>query len=619
MTMDFKSKLGNVREGTLNSMIYKSFYNEDIDESLVYLESRDGLDFTGNIFRIVEELSSGNYDDLKIHVHAKHDVVDKIKEYKKNYDLKIDKIITKESLATKTLEKAKYIFTDSGIRPKYVKKPGQIFVNTWHGTPLKLMGKYNIPEEYRVGHVQYVLMSSDYLIYPNDYMKDKMLDSYIIDKIYSGQILLEGYPRNSVFFDNEKRNKFKAIFNLENKEIFIYMPTFRGIFMDRDDEAQKDDVERYLSQLDVNLKDNQVLFAKLHVLNAKNIDFSKFKHIAPFPEGYETYDILNMADILITDYSSVFFDFANTGRKIILFNYDEDEFESYRGFYFPLSELPFPKVQNVEDLVLELNCPKNYDDSEFLTKFCTYDRPDAVKYLCNHIFNNQKNCRVGSVENKKENILIFAGSMLKNNITSSLKNLLSDLDCERYNFFITFKQWDKNIIQNHEEIIGDLPENVGFLPLRYDLALTAPEKNAYNKFLNSQKMTEMPDVLKKAFKRAYDRNFYSFNFKRIIDFEGYNNESLMFAHSGVKNAVWVHDNMLKEIHTRNIQNLNVLHEVYNNFDDICVVSKDLIQPTMQISNKSDNIRVISNFTSVSEDSEMHNEAINDFYQLLDEN
>ena len=104
--MGFKSKLVNLKDSAINSMIYEAYYKEDIDENLVYLESRDGLDFTGNIFRIVEELSTGNYGDLKIHVHAKPHVVDKIKAFQKNYNLRIDEIITKEALATKTAEKA---------------------------------------------------------------------------------------------------------------------------------------------------------------------------------------------------------------------------------------------------------------------------------------------------------------------------------------------------------------------------------------------------------------------------------------------------------------------------------------------------------------------------------
>ena len=207
----------------------------------------------------------------------------------------------------------------------------------------------------------------------------------MIEKIYHGKILLEGYPRNSVFFDEERKEELKKELNLQDKEIFVYMPTFKGILTDRKDEEQKYEIEEYLEELDEKLNDKQLALVKLHVYNRSKLNFDQYKHVKPFIEDYETYDVLNMADVLITDYSSVFFDFANTRRKIVLFNYDEEEYMKYRGTYFPLSDLPFPKVQTIDDLVKELNSPKEYDDSEFLEKFCTYDRPDAAKYICKHV------------------------------------------------------------------------------------------------------------------------------------------------------------------------------------------------------------------------------------------
>ena len=590
--MGFKSKLNNFKECAFNSMIYKEYYNKKIDENLVYLESRDGFDFTGNILRIAEELSSGKYGNFKIHIHVKPNVVDKIKSLQKNYNLKIDKIITKEAIATKTLEKAKYIFTDSGIRPKYVKKEGQIFVTTWHGTPLKVMGKYNTPEEHRLGNVQHPLLSSDYLIYPNDYMMEKMLDSYMIEKIYPGKILLEGYPRNCVFFSE---SELKKDLNLDNYEIFAYLPTFRGLFVDRDDEIQKNDVENYLKKIDLKLKDNQILLAKLHVLNESEIDFNNFKHVKAFPKDYETYDILNMADVLITDYSSVFFDYANTRRKIILFNYDEKDYCSYRGFYFDLDELPFPKVQTVDDLIMEMNTPKNYDDSEFIEKFCTYDNPDAIENICRHVFLNEKKCMEREIKNSNPNILIFAGALYKFGIASSLFNLLNNLDKSRYNFFITFKQWEENIAENHEEIFEMIPDGVEVLPIRFNLTPTIKEKMDYNKYYLASEEMDCPESLHKLFKRSFAKQFGSVKWDMIIDFDGYNHdETLMFTSSDFKSSVWVHNDMVQEIETKKNQNRNILKEAYSNADNVCVVSPSLIKPTKSISGREDNIRVVHN-------------------------
>ena len=590
--MGLKSKLLNFKDCAVNSMIYKAYYKDEIDSNLVYLESRDGLDFTGNILRITEELSTGKYGDLKLFVHAKPKVVDKIKALAKNYDLKIDKIITKEANATKVLEKAKYIFTDSGIRPKYVKKQGQIFVHTWHGTPLKVMGKDNIAEEHRLGNVQHPLLSSDYLLYPNEYMMEKMLESYMIEKIYPGKILLEGYPRNSVFF---KESKLREDLNLKDYEIFVYMPTFRGILMDRNEEGQKNDVEAYLTQLDLQLKDNQLLFAKLHVLNESQIDFDKFTHIRPFPKDYETYDVLNMADVLITDYSSVFFDYANTGRKIILFNYDEEDYCSYRGFYFDLDELPFPKVQTIDELVYQLNTPKEYDDKEFLNKFCTYDNLNAAENICRHIFLNEKTCRETSIKNDNPNILIFAGALYKFGIASALFNLLNNVDRQKYNFFITFKQWEENILENHEEIFRLIPEGVEVLPIRFNLTPTVKEKMDYNKFYLSDDEMDCPKSLDNLFRRSFDKQFGSVKWDMVIDFDGYNHdETLMFAKSGEKSSIWVHNDMVQEIDCKGNQNKNILREAYSLADNVCVVSPGLFEPTSIISGRTDNIKVIHN-------------------------
>lgn len=590
--MGFKSKLQNIKDCAINSMIYNEYYNGNLDDNLVYLESRDGLDFTGNIFRIVEELSTGEYGNLKINVHAKPHVVDKIKALQKNYNLKIDKIITKEAIATKTLEKAKYIFTDSGIRPKYVKKEGQIFINTWHGTPLKLMGKDNIAEEHRLGNVQHPLLSSDYLIFPNNYMMNKMLKAYMIEKIFPGKILLAGYPKNTVFFTG---SELKQKLNLFDFEIFVYMPTFRGILMDRDDEVQKQDVEKYLRQLDSQLKDNQILFAKLHVLNESLIDFSQFDHIKSFPVGYETYDVLNMADVLITDYSSVFFDFANTKRKIILFNYDEEDYISYRGFYLDLDELPFPKVQTVDDLIIELNSQKDYDDSEFLKKFCTYDNSNATKNICKTIFNGEKVCKMRYVKNKNPNILIFAGALYKFGITSSLFNLLNNLDRKNYNFFITFKQWEENILENHEEIFQSIPKGVEVLPIRFNLTPTVREKIDYNKYYLSNEDMDCPKSLYNLFKRSFVKQFGNVDWDMVIDFDGYNHdETLMFSLSGFKSSIWVHNDMIQEIKTKGNQNRNILRESYSHADNVCIVSPSLLNPTSQISGRDDNIKVVHN-------------------------
>lgn len=590
--MPLKQKLANLKDCMDNSSIYKLYYDEKLDDNLIYLESRNGLDFTGNILRIAEEVSTGRYGDFKICVYATPETKSKISRLKRNYNLKIDRIITNENKATEILERAKYIFTDSGIRPKYIKKEGQIFVNTWHGTPLKLMGRDNPGEIISIGHIQHSLLSSDYLIYPNRYMMDRMMNAFMFEKIYQGKILLEGYPRNSVFF---AKSDLKESLGYSNMEIYVYMPTFRGVVNDRDDIKQKDDIEKYLSVIDDNLDENQLMLVNLHPYNQSQIDFSKLNRVEAFPDGYDVYDIVNMADCLITDYSSVFFDFANTRRKIIIFNYDEEEYLKYRGFYMPLDELPFPKVSAVDELVGELNLDKGYDDSEFINEFCTYDNENAAEHICQHVFKSQKCCTELNIEREGKNILIFAGSLMNNGITSSVINLLENVDRKKYNFFITFKQWDQYIVENHESVFAQFPQDIEFLPLRSNFSPTVREKMDLNKFFTSTDTMECPQSLHALFNRSFVRQFGGVDFDIAIDYDGYNHDmSVIFANAGIKNAVWVHNDMISESKTRNKQNLNLLSYIYSKMDHVNVVSDSLIGPTSKISSRKDNIGVIHN-------------------------
>ena len=408
---------------------------------------------------------------------------------------------------------------------------------------------------------------------------------------------MEGYPRNSVFFDKKRKEELKSKFNISDKEIFVYMPTYRGVFYERKDQEQKDIVAEYLREIDESLTDNQILYAKLHPNNHKKINFKKFKHIKAFPKGYETYDILNMANCLITDYSSVFFDYANTKEKIIIFNYDEEEYLKDRELYFPLSELPFPKVQTVEDLIREMNSPKNYDDSEFLEKYCTYDRADSTEYLCRHIFNGEKICKEEKIKNDKKNILIYGGTMKNNEITSSLLNLLENADTEKYNFFLSLRPWEKNVKTNHEEIFKSIPEDIQIFPLRTRLKPTYREEKLLKELKGNA--IKHPKKLKRMFERELERYYYNTPFDAVINYDGYDiEETLLFSYYRRNNSIWIHKNIFSEIDLKNLCE-PALEEAYSNYDIINVLSEDLIEPASQISGRDD-IQVVDDFNNAIE-------------------
>ena len=351
-----------------NSEIYDVYYNTPLDENLVFLESRDGNDFTGNILRICAELHKPAYGNLRFCIYARGDVEQMIRSLAGRYGMDPGRMIfiQSERDAVEWMERAKYLVSDSGIPWMYVKREGQVMLNTWHGTPLKVMGKFTPTEEHRIGTVQHFFLSSDYILYPSYYMKDIMLRSYMMDKVATGKAVMSGYPRNSVFLDREAARRTREELGFGDKTVYVYMPTHRGNSKKSKNSTQLGDVVDYLSELDIMLRDDEEILVKLHVFNQSKIDFYQFDHIKPFPEGYEPYDVLNAADGLITDYSSVMFDYANARKKIILFTYDKEEYFEDRGVYFPLEELPFPNVATPSELLQEMRTPMEYDDTAYV-------------------------------------------------------------------------------------------------------------------------------------------------------------------------------------------------------------------------------------------------------------
>ena len=93
-----------------------------------------------------------------------------------HYGLRVDHLVKFGSISYyRMLSKAGFLINDSTFPGRFIKKDGQIYLNVWHGTPLKCMGRDNLEERYSMGNVMRNLLMSDYLVFPNLYMEEKML------------------------------------------------------------------------------------------------------------------------------------------------------------------------------------------------------------------------------------------------------------------------------------------------------------------------------------------------------------------------------------------------------------------------------------------------------------
>lgn len=574
---------------------YHHYYKKSLNEKLVAVESRNGTDLAGNILRIMEELSKPEYGNFKFIVS----ITDEKRKYAEKllarYNIKNVRLVRFDSWKSLNMTaRAKYILNDSAYVRRYVKKQGQIYLNTWHGTPLKHMGRDNANEVYSMGNVVRNLLQSDYILFPNKYMMDIMSKSYSLNNLYQGIYLLEGYPRNTAFF-KPGREQIRSELGVAQKQVIVYMPTWRGTLANRLLEEQVTALRQYFDRLDSLLTDSQLMYIKLHPLMRSANNFSGYKHIAEYPDTHETYDILNAADILVTDYSSVFYDFACTGRKIILFAYDKEEYLRERGIYLKLEDLPFPMTNTVEDLVYEINTPKNYDDKLFLEIYCPYESAESTARICRHVFLGEKICREEkAVSNGKNNILLFGGNLSKNGLTSAFLNMLQNIDSEEFNYVVSFRQ---SSLYRNPERTRLLPDNVQLVPISSNISSTVSERWLNYRYSKTGKLTKRFQKLqKRLYEREIARHFGGIQFSDVIQFCGYEQYIIeMFQYFSCNKVIYVHSNMVAEINKRSSQKQPVLKLAYNTYNKVALVNEDLIKPTYEISGRKDNFVIINNF------------------------
>ena len=588
----------------VNTGYISAYYHRPLKERWILIESKNGGDLAGNMFQILLELTGEQYREYTVFLSCtkkkREQILNRVREYNITG---VHMVNVNTRRYYKILATAKYLFTDTSFPRQYVKKEGQIITNTWHGTPLKFMGVDVKNRIYAMGNVQRNLLFSDYLVFPNEYMKEIMVRSYQLQNLYQGTILCEGYPRNSCFFHADYGKRIRNELSLGEKQVSVYLPTWRGTLTKKTSDLLLLMMEYYLIPLDSMMEENQVLYVKLHSFVSKTMDFSRYRHIRKFPEQYDTYEFLNMSDVLITDYSSVFFDYANTGKKIILFAYDESQYMKERGLYLRPEELPFPVVKTAARLYSEMKSPKAYDDAEFRKRFCTYDGIGAAERICRHVIKNEKCCKEERMTaNGKKNILIYSTGLSKNGITTALLGLLRKLEKDKYNYYISLTE---DLMKADPERILLIPEGIGFLPIASDIAPSFSEMICNSFFYKSYRYPGLLRGLMKnrfterrkdrMYRREFEKHYAGVPIDCVIQYRGYgiNYISLMEAFPG-KKVIFVHNNMVEELKNKDNQNPVSLKEAYKRYDRVAVVTEDIIPSTLSIYDCSDRLVQVSN-------------------------
>lgn len=359
-----------------------------VNKKVILFESNLGRNYTGNPRAIYEEMVRQGLD----------------RKYRCYFIL--EKPDTPLPGAAKGVKRNRlqyfYLFAIAGIwifdtrHPRYIiKRPQTKYIQTWHGTPLKklaldmdsvyMAGEKGI-DNYKKNFYENT-QAWDYLISQNRFSTEIFRRAFAFNKT----MLEIGYPRNDVLF---AKNNPEDILALKkelglptDKRIILYAPTWR------DNEFYGKGSYKFNPPLDFAklreaLQEDTVLIVKYHYLIMDKIDWSPYKgFIYSCDLSYDISSLYLVSDMMITDYSSVMFDYSLLKRPMLFYCYDLETYkDTLRGFYFDfIKEAPGPITRTTQELI---DAIKNYDESihkekqeAFYAKFNHADDGQASKKI----------------------------------------------------------------------------------------------------------------------------------------------------------------------------------------------------------------------------------------------
>lgn len=520
-----------------SSFYYTKAYNRyKVDKSYIFLESKHGEDIAGNIFNILRSLQKEEFKNYHIGLVLIPEKVELWETLKKHYGFQnVEIILMGTKQYYKALASAGYLATDTSFPPYYIKKSDQVYLNTWHGTPLKEMGRSVAGREYGLGNVQRNFYIADWLLYQNEFSRDIFVDDYMIRNIYPGKIMMSGYPRNSALYHSDLSAKIRKEHNLEGKKLIAYMPTWRGLLHKKNFALQVGTILTYLYQLDKKLDDSTIFFVRLHPFVGDAIDFSNFRHIRPFLPEYDTYDFLNVTDMLVTDYSSIMFDYAVSGKKIILFAYDKEQYLNERGMYIDLDTIEFPVVETIDELVAEFDRP-NQGYPKFHEEYCSHDGENVSDDVCRTWLGVEEKVFVEQTQKVKEkpNVLIYFDGIKGAARWEPIIEKMNQLNLNAVNYYLCFQSGN---FYSATTLLGQLDRRIGYIPLQRGIDATF--KDYFAKLLLTKfgiGSGWFGKTLETFEQRECQKNFGQIKFDKVL-YKGVNSHNLKMLSYATDNLV----------------------------------------------------------------------------------
>ncbi|MFD5399128.1 CDP-glycerol glycerophosphotransferase family protein [Streptomyces sp. NPDC127097] len=301
----------------------------------------------------------------------------------------------------KALAQAEFWVDNQSYPLKLTKRPETTYIQTWHGSALKNMGfdqpALKAQTRRQQEEQQRSLDRFDRFLVRSEHDVHTLAKAF---RLHERTLLRVGYPRNDALVHARQREAERGVRERgplaaelgipEDRTVLLYAPTFRKAGGRHGRFELPFDVERFADQFG----DRYVLLVRSHYLNHVVLPPTVQGRVIDVSARHDVTPLLELADGLITDYSSVMFDYALLDRPLVFFTYDYDEYvHEGRGTYFDLLEhAPGPVVRTEDDFHETIKSFESqaleYAKSrrEFVAKFGEYDRGDAARSIVDQFF-----------------------------------------------------------------------------------------------------------------------------------------------------------------------------------------------------------------------------------------
>ncbi|MFF4246665.1 CDP-glycerol glycerophosphotransferase family protein [Streptomyces sp. NPDC001822] len=258
------------------------------------------------------------------------------------------------------LARSRWIVTNTQLPEWFERSEGQFVVQTWHGTPLKRIGRDLAGTAFAdAAYIESMPRRAaqwSVLVSPNRFSTPVLRRAFG----HTGEVMECGYPRNDLLYAPDRAKTAAAVRQSldvpDGKRVVLYAPTWR------EDRPRRSglyglDLQLDLEQARKALGDDHVLLVRRHYLVGGSIPGDDFvRDVSRHPDVAE---LLLISDVLVTDYSSLMFDFAQTGRPMLFHTYDLEHYrDTLRGFCFDFEKrAPGPLITASADVVEALRDP----------------------------------------------------------------------------------------------------------------------------------------------------------------------------------------------------------------------------------------------------------------------